>query len=552
MKAPKPISDNKRFRAEILKRATGDKDFQHVLKKKCASDPVFFVDTFCWTFDPRLEQSIIPFILYPKQEKLIHKLDEWLERSRRGEKINGFIDKPRDVGATFTVMIWCLHKYLFDDFSARVGSRKEDYVDKRGETDTLFYKVDFNLDRLPKWLLPDGYTEEFRSAMMLRNPLNPNSISGESANPNFGRGGRKSVSIFDELGFWDWAKSSWESAGESTNLRIGMTTPPETGKDSFTYKLLIGQSGNVDRFDFDWTDVPSRDEKWLRQQRETKSDEELAREVLKSYEGTTEGKVYATDFRLVTLSEVEYNPNLVNFLAWDFGLDSVAMIWIQKDLETNRIKVIDSYQNSNKSIDFYVPFVTGVIQSGVGKEIHHYEDYELDKIEIHKNWYMSTITHFGDPDVNKRSLKDKESTADVLKKSGIIIQSKAWAGREWKDLKEPTLMSFRRLEVNERNNEYFLSAMRGARYPKKRDNSQSTSEVMKPVHDWTSHFRSAYEYFIDNEPSYESINRKAHVHYSSSTMPMQNSPITKIRTVSGAPDFGDTQTKQAYIHVPRL
>ena len=95
---------------------------------------------WCWTFDPRLEQPHLPFILYPKQRKFIRKLDDCFERSLKGEKVNLLSDKPRAVGATFTFCAWVLQKYLFWNFNARLGSRKEDYVDKSGETDTLFYK----------------------------------------------------------------------------------------------------------------------------------------------------------------------------------------------------------------------------------------------------------------------------------------------------------------------------------------------------------------------------------------------------------------------------
>lgn len=481
---------NKRFRATLLQKAEGDPTLQAILRDRCKKDKEFFFDVFCWTFDPRLKNPVIPFILYPKQRKLIAWLDSLLVRSKNGEKVNAVIDKPRDVGATFTVMTWLLHGFLFGEFSARVGSRKEDYVDKKGEQDTLFYKFDFNIDRLPSWLINEPLQ---RTSMLITK--GDNNISGESANPNFGRGGRKTITVFDEHAFWEWARSSWESAGESTNFRLSMSTPPESGRDSHFYKLLVGQHGRIEKFEFDWQDVPSRDAQWLQTQRETKSDEELAREVLKSYEGTTEGKVYAVDFRLAKISNVEYMPHLPLFLAWDFGLDTVAMIWLQKDMERNKIYVIDSYSNANKAIDFYIPFVKGVVPSGV----HSYTEEELKIIERHAGWNRN-ITHFGDPDVNKRALKDGESTKDVMEKHGVYVQSKSWAGRMWQDIKENVKLSFRRLEVNELLNEVFLSAMRNARYPKKKENSQATNEPVKPVHDWSSHFRSAYEYFIDNEP----------------------------------------------------
>ena len=492
--APQNKVENLRFRAELIQKAEDDVELQEILKLKCKNDIKFFFDAFAWTFDPRESDSILPFILYPKQVKFIQWLDSLLERTRSGEKINALVDKPRGVGASFCVMVWALHHFLFDDFSARVGSRKEDYVDKKGEQDTLFYKVDFNLERLPHWMLPKRFSSSNRPNMLLTNPENTNGISGESANPNFGRGGRKSITIFDEHAFWEWAKSSWESAGESTNFRLTMSTPPESGKDSHFYKLNAGMLGKVERFEFDWTDVPTRDAKWFAQQKLTKSEEELAREVLKSYDGTTEGKVYAVDFRFVTLSDVDYHGGLPMFLWWDFGLDTVAMIWVQKDLQTNKLYVIDSYANENKSIDFYLPFVNGNVESGV----HNYTKEELEMIDRHKKW-SKTITHFGDPDVKKRAVKDGESTYDFLEKRGVVMGFKDWAGREWKDLKNNTKLSFRRLEVNEARNELFLSAMKNARYPKKRENSQSTTEVSKPVHDWTSHFRSAYEYGVDNE-----------------------------------------------------
>ena len=506
LEVPLELNANKRFRAEILQKAEDDPELQAVLREKCRIDDEFFIDTFCWTFDPRLSDPVIPFILYPKQRKFIAWLNSLLLRSQSGEKVNGIVDKPRDVGATFTVMTWILKKFLFNEFSARVGSRKEDYVDKKGEQDTLFYKLDFNLERLPEWLLPDGWNGESRTSMLVKHPRLSNNISGESANPNFGRGGRKALTVFDEHAFWEYARSSWESAGESTNFRLSMSTPPETGRDSHFYKLLTGTMGRVEKFEFDWTDVPKRDQKWMQTQRETKSEEELAREVLKSYEGTLEGKVYATDFRLAKLSTVDYRPHLPLFVHWDFGLDTVAMGWIQKDMETNKLYLIDSYSNANKAIDFYVPFVTGVIASGP----HEYTLEERMLIERHAMW-SRTVTHFGDPDVNKRSIQNGESTKDVLERYGIYVQSTSWAGRTWQDIKEKTKLSFRRLEINEVRNEVFISAMRNAKYPKKREGSQSTSEPIKPVHDWTSHFRSSYEYFIDNEPEadeFSHINRR--------------------------------------------
>lgn len=495
---PTDPNENKKARLKFLQASESGQGSQKVkamLFRKCKEDPIFFCNFFCWTLDPRLANPHLPFILYPRQAELFKQLDGYLARSQQGEQIALFIDKPRDVGATFTVMTWILHKFLFTEFSARVGSRKEDYVDKKGDTDTLFYKLDYQLDKLPVWMTQGFNAQEHRASMILKHSKNNNVVSGESANPNFGRGGRRSVILFDEIGFWDWARSSWESAGSSTNFRIAMTTPPETGRDSFSYKLASGHKGKIYSFMFDWDDVPSRDKAWLDMARENKSDEEFSREVMKSYDGSTEGKVYARDMRFVKLSDVDYDPRLPLFVAMDFGLDAVSMIWYQRDNATRKLKVIDYYQNSNQDIHFFPPFVGHPVKS-----TYEYNHYDLEVIERHKSWRRDII-YYGDPSVKQRHLSTGKSTRDILQEEyQIYIQSKDWAGRKWTDLRNITRQSFRRMEINEKRCEMLIYALRNARYPKKKEGSQAVMEPLRPIHDFsTSHARSAWEYACDNE-----------------------------------------------------
>lgn len=40
----------------------------------------------------------------------------------------------------------------------------------------------------------------------------------------------------------------------------------------------------------------------------------------------------------------------------------------------------------------------------------------------------------------------------------------------------------------------FASAIMNAKYPERKEGSNSTTESTKPVHDWTSHYRTALEY----------------------------------------------------------
>lgn len=49
------------------------------------------------------------------------------------------------------------------------------------------------------------------------------------------------------------------------------------------------------------------------------------------------------------------------------------------------------------------------------------------------------------------------------------------------------------------------TAILNARYPERKESSQSTKAFELPIHDWTSHFRTALEYFA----TYMNENRPA-------------------------------------------
>ncbi|WP_404905065.1 hypothetical protein, partial [Propionibacterium freudenreichii] len=67
----------------------------------------------------------------------------------------------------------------------------------------MFGKIDYAMANLPGWLMPVGYNDKkHRTKMKLMNPHNGNIITGDTMNPNFGRGSRKTYIAFDELAFW--------------------------------------------------------------------------------------------------------------------------------------------------------------------------------------------------------------------------------------------------------------------------------------------------------------------------------------------------------------
>lgn len=490
-------------RIEINQRAETDLVFRKEVLDRCYEDSIYWCNNFAFTFDPRKQfyQNIdLPFILWDSQIKVV----QWIE-SLLDNNWDGVLEKSRDLGVSYLGLTpITLYRWLFHDFSALIGSRKEDVVDTPGDPSSLFWKLEYNLRRLPKWMLPDGFEiEKNRNYMRITRPDNSNTIMGESSNDNFGRGGRYNLALFDEFAFWPNAKSAWESAGESATTRLGVSTPPPIGKASYFYKLKISKRAKT--YTFHVSADPRKDTIWLKEKEDKMSPEEFEREINISYQGSLEGTVYATEFNTCEFGSFPYDLNRPLYVSWDFGLDQVAMQWYQWDRTTDRWYFIDSYKNSNNHIEFYVPFITGIIKSDINFE---YNVSDLRKISNHLNW-RKDVTHFGDPDVKKRGIAniiDKstgrpQSTRDVLQKHGIYVQSKPWAGRSHYDLRQGTLLFLKKLSIDENHNEDAIDAIRLSKYPERSEISQATSAITKPIHDENSHHRTALEYMADNAPS---------------------------------------------------
>jgi intein/homing endonuclease len=164
-----------------------------VMKKKASEDPVYFIDTFLFMFDPKNEPHNVPFKTFPFQRRLIRKM---IGHIRNGDDL--FVEKCREMGATYTTLAVFLWLWLFSPSSSfLIGSRKEDYVDNRrggitgNKEESLFGKLDYMITRLPHFMFPKGWDRNKHfNFMSLMNPENGNVISGESSNPNFSRGGR--------------------------------------------------------------------------------------------------------------------------------------------------------------------------------------------------------------------------------------------------------------------------------------------------------------------------------------------------------------------------
>lgn len=223
---PKDRQENIRFRAQLLDMCAKDKDARGYVWEMIKRDPLFTFNVLFYTYDPRTKVKDEPFITFPFQDETILKINSWIEN---GE--NGFIDKSRDMGATYMVLYVFLWRWLTKKGEKfRLGSRTEDYVDKSGDLSTLFEKLRYCLDRIPGWFLPAGYDRKKHSTYMrLLNPELGCAIIGEATNANFARGGRENAVLFDEFQAWEMADEAWRSASDSTKCKISLGTPDGAG-----------------------------------------------------------------------------------------------------------------------------------------------------------------------------------------------------------------------------------------------------------------------------------------------------------------------------------
>lgn len=251
------ISKNLKDREELYDAIEHDKNLWLNERENALRHILHFIKYYCWTHEPRpkmleaygFKHPRLPFMLYPYQEEFVLDL---VESINKGEDV--LVEKSRDMGVTWlvvTVLLWFfLQDTAGNDFL--LGSRKLEFVDKRGSQDTLFEKFRYNLNEC--YFKPDGYNPNFNDNVnLITNPATGSFIRGESNNANFGTSGRYKASLMDEFSKWlETDADAWTSMGDSTPCRIPVSTPWGIGRKFAQLRL----SGAVKVLTLHWSDHP--------------------------------------------------------------------------------------------------------------------------------------------------------------------------------------------------------------------------------------------------------------------------------------------------------
>ena len=481
-------------RLELVDLAQNDGEARALFMEACRRDVVFFVNTCCWTFNPQLQGDAkhMPFLLMPRQEEFVR----FMEQSYVDQE-NWGVDKSRKVGASWCAMARILWHWLYEPgYVALIGSYKEEFVDRSGDPDSLFWKIDYMYSGLPAWMKVLGYTgkQPLRTSCKIENPVTGAIIGGAAGTRDFGRSGRASEAFLDELASWFYPREAWTAVGQTSPV-VGMVSTPK-GMNFFGKSMnpkTEDERGSMRRMRMHWKDDPRFNEEvmvpgsrkprypWYEKEcrRYNNDPTIIAQELDVSYKASA-GKLVYPGIQTVRLAKLTYDHRLPLLVAWDFGVgDDTAIGWYQWDYVSSVYRMIDYYQSSGHAIDWYVPFVTGQMPSG--DRLLALTERETEMIRRHRTWIVTE--HYGDPAGKQRSGVTATSVIDELVKHGVYVGTNSKAvSFEARRAAAQRLLQI--MEIDERRCEDFVEAMQNARYPERPETSNSMSAADKPIHDW--------------------------------------------------------------------
>jgi hypothetical protein len=247
---PKGEADNLEFRRRMLESSIDNHESQAELWIACSRDLLFYVNTMCWTYDPRKSNGVLPFITYGFQDDAMMQIHDCIVDGR-----DLVIKKSRDMGASWmllTVFEWFWH--FRDGQSFLLVSRNEDYVDKTGNPKALFWKIDFIHKHLPNWMLPPMT----RTKLRLTNDENGSTIDGESTTGDVARGDRRTAIGLDEFAAFEVDSSyrALASTRDATRCRIFNSTP--AGSSNAFYD--IAHQETFEQLNLHWSLHPEKAE----------------------------------------------------------------------------------------------------------------------------------------------------------------------------------------------------------------------------------------------------------------------------------------------------
>ena len=497
-------------RTNLIVKAKDNPILQKIEVEMCFKDILYFFKNYLYTeknstFFGDEHSELIPFVPFDFQEEYI--LEVW-ESIMEGNKpvaernpdilTNVFIEKSRQMGISRLTAGIFLYWFLFHKHKYTIISRTAEEVDTSWDMDSMFEKLRFMCRNLPTWILPVWFSKEIgknktNAYMKITDPTTGASITGKSANPDAGRWGTRNAIFMDEMAFMRDANSINKSAGSNTPCRIFNSTPNGEGNEFFRMRQMCSErldkyTGTIIKPEikwlrYHWTEHPMYDQQRFDWKTKGMSKEQIAQELEIDYNTAVKGRVY--DAFPTKHVDIEYNQELPLFVWMDNShgwQDPNAYIVAQPD---------GVYRNIIDSIEIQQPpeFCAEYLIWQPRFEMSTQQEKFLER---RKTYNRRKAIYVSDP-YDTKSAMWSSTILDDYKKNWINLMLPQ--ERSKKEQITKTRTNIYRIKYND-NCLDFASAIMNARYPEVKENSNNTTARVLPVHNWTSHYRTALEYGI--------------------------------------------------------
>ena len=343
------MSDNIYLGNPNLKRANTPIEFtqeQIIEFLKCKEDPVYFARNYIKIVS--LDHGLVPFEMYPFQEKLIQNFHD--------NRFN-ICKMPRQTGKSTTCVSYLLHYAVFND-NVNIAI----LANKASTARDLLGRLQLAYENLPKWM-QQGIISWNKGSLELENG---SKISSNSTSSSAVRGGSYNVIFLDEFAFIpnhiadDFFASVYPtiSSGQSTKVII-VSTP--RGMNHF-YRMWHDAERGKNEYvptDVHWSEVPGRDAAWKEQTIANTSEQQFKVEFECEFLGSVDTLINSTKLKslvyddplkrnkgLDIYSDPEHEHNYMITVDVARGIGNDYSAFVVMDITSFPYKVVAKYRNN--------------------------------------------------------------------------------------------------------------------------------------------------------------------------------------------------------------
>ena len=265
---------------------------------KCKADPIYFVENYIQIVS--LDEGLVPFKMYPFQEKLVRNFHE--------NRFN-ICKMPRQTGKSTTCVSYLLHYAVFND-NVNIAI----LANKASTARDLLGRLQLAYENLPRWM-QQGIVSWNKGSLELENG---SKIIAASTSASAVRGGSYNIIFLDEFAFIpnhiadQFFASVYPTISSGKSTKVIMVSTPH-GMNHFYRYWHEAQRGNNEYVatEVHWSEVPGRDAKWKAQTIANTSDQQFRVEFECEFLGSVDTLITPAKLRaLVYDNPIQSNKGL--------------------------------------------------------------------------------------------------------------------------------------------------------------------------------------------------------------------------------------------------